>query len=90
MYFQYIRLFSPQAEQVILPNATHMSAFNKELSFSPSRFYFKPAGLEWLLKGDPMKAAVGYEFGKPLVVEDVELAPPQTGEVKVRIILLQI
>ena len=37
-----------------------------------------------------MKAAVGYEFGKPLVVEDVELAPPQTGEVKVRIILLQI
>ena len=33
-----------------------------------------------------MKAAVCYEFGKPLVVEDVDLDPPQEGEVKVRII----
>ena len=32
-----------------------------------------------------MKAAVCYEFGKPLVVEDVELAEPGTGEVKVRL-----
>jgi S-(hydroxymethyl)glutathione dehydrogenase/alcohol dehydrogenase len=32
-----------------------------------------------------MKAAVCYEFGKPLVVEDVELAPPGKGEVKVRL-----
>lgn len=32
-----------------------------------------------------MKAAVCYEFGKPLVVEEVELDPPQKGEVKVRI-----
>jgi len=32
-----------------------------------------------------MKAAVCYEFGKPLVVEDVDIDPPQTGEVKVRI-----
>jgi len=32
-----------------------------------------------------MKAAVCYEFGKPLVVEDVELAEPSTGEVKVRL-----
>ena len=32
-----------------------------------------------------MKAAVCYEFGKPLVVEDVELAPPQKNEVKVRL-----
>lgn len=32
-----------------------------------------------------MKAAVCYEMGKPLVVEDVILDPPKTGEVKVRI-----
>ncbi len=32
-----------------------------------------------------MKAAVCYEFGQPLVVEEVELDPPQKGEVKVRI-----
>lgn len=32
-----------------------------------------------------MKAAICYEFGKPLVVEDVELAPPGKGEVKVRL-----
>jgi Zn-dependent alcohol dehydrogenase len=32
-----------------------------------------------------MKAAVCYEYGKPLVVEDVVLDPPQTGEVRVRI-----
>jgi S-(hydroxymethyl)glutathione dehydrogenase/alcohol dehydrogenase len=32
-----------------------------------------------------MKAAVCYEFGKPLVVEDVKIDPPQRGEVKVRI-----
>jgi Zn-dependent alcohol dehydrogenase len=31
-----------------------------------------------------MKAAVCYEFGKPLVVEDVTLDPPKKGEVKVR------
>lgn len=32
-----------------------------------------------------MKAAVCYEFGKPLVVEEVSLDPPQKGEVKVRL-----
>ena len=32
-----------------------------------------------------MKAAVCYEVGKPLVVEDVLLDPPKTGEVRVRI-----
>jgi S-(hydroxymethyl)glutathione dehydrogenase/alcohol dehydrogenase len=32
-----------------------------------------------------MKAAVCYEFGKPLVVEEVEIDPPQYGEVKVRL-----
>jgi S-(hydroxymethyl)glutathione dehydrogenase / alcohol dehydrogenase len=32
-----------------------------------------------------MRAAICYEFGKPLVVEEVEIAPPQVGEVKVRI-----
>ncbi len=32
-----------------------------------------------------MKAAVCYEFGKPLVVEEVELDPPQEGEVMVRL-----
>ena len=32
-----------------------------------------------------MKAAVCYEFGKPLVIEDLEIDPPQAGEVKVRL-----
>lgn len=32
-----------------------------------------------------MKAAVCYEFGKPLVIEEVELDAPKTGEVKVRL-----
>lgn len=32
-----------------------------------------------------MKAAVCYEYGKPLVIEDVDIAPPQPGEVKVRL-----
>ncbi len=31
-----------------------------------------------------MKAAVCYEFGKPLVVEEVDIEPPRKGEVKVR------
>jgi Zn-dependent alcohol dehydrogenase len=31
-----------------------------------------------------MKAAVCYEFGKPLVVEDLNIDPPKKGEVKVR------
>ena len=32
-----------------------------------------------------MKAAVCYEYGKPLSVEDVELDPPKKGEVKVKV-----
>ena len=32
-----------------------------------------------------MKAAVCYEFGKPMIIDDLEIAPPQAGEVKVRI-----
>ncbi|MEZ4560765.1 MAG: hypothetical protein R3A10_19455 [Caldilineaceae bacterium] len=36
-----------------------------------------------------MKAAVCYEFGKPLVIEDVTLDPPQAGEVKVKIARLR-
>jgi S-(hydroxymethyl)glutathione dehydrogenase / alcohol dehydrogenase len=32
-----------------------------------------------------MKAAVCYEFGKPLVVEDLKIDPPKEGEVKVKI-----
>lgn len=32
-----------------------------------------------------MKAAVCYEFGKPLTIEDLELDPPKKGEVKVRL-----
>lgn len=31
-----------------------------------------------------MKAAVCYEFGKPLVVEEVSIDPPKAGEVKVK------
>ena len=33
-----------------------------------------------------MQTAVCYEYGKPLVVEDVSLNPPQKGEVKVRMV----
>jgi S-(hydroxymethyl)glutathione dehydrogenase/alcohol dehydrogenase len=36
------------------------------------------------IRGDKMKAAVCYELGKPLVVEDINIDPPQEGEVKVR------
>lgn len=32
-----------------------------------------------------MKAAICYEFGAPLVIDDIELDPPQRGEVKVKI-----
>ncbi len=32
-----------------------------------------------------MKAAVCYEFGKPLVIEDLSIDPPKAGEVKVRL-----
>jgi len=32
-----------------------------------------------------MKAAVCYEFGKPLVIEEIDVAPPQKSEVKVSI-----
>ena len=32
-----------------------------------------------------MKAAVCYEYGKPLVVEEIDIDPPQKSEVKVRI-----
>jgi S-(hydroxymethyl)glutathione dehydrogenase / alcohol dehydrogenase len=32
-----------------------------------------------------MKAAICYEFGKPLVVEDVVLDPPKQGEVRVKL-----
>ncbi len=32
-----------------------------------------------------MKAAICYEFGKPLVVEEIEVDPPRAGEVKVRL-----
>jgi len=32
-----------------------------------------------------MQAAVCYEFGKPLVVEDIVIDPPQAGEVKVKL-----
>jgi S-(hydroxymethyl)glutathione dehydrogenase/alcohol dehydrogenase len=32
-----------------------------------------------------LKAAVCYEFGKPLVIEDIDISPPGKGEVKVRL-----
>ncbi len=32
-----------------------------------------------------MRAAVCYEYGKPLQIEEVALDPPKAGEVKVRI-----
>ena len=32
-----------------------------------------------------MKAAVCHEFGKPLVIEEVQLGEPQAGEVKVKL-----
>jgi Zn-dependent alcohol dehydrogenase len=31
-------------------------------------------------------AAVAYEPNKPLVIEDVQVAPPQAGEVRVKIL----
>jgi S-(hydroxymethyl)glutathione dehydrogenase/alcohol dehydrogenase len=36
-------------------------------------------------RADALKAAVCHEFGKPLVVEDVELDPPNAGEIAVRV-----
>lgn len=33
-----------------------------------------------------MKAAVCYEFGEPLVIEEVTIAPPQAGEVMVKLV----
>lgn len=33
-----------------------------------------------------MKAAVCYEFGKPLVIEELVLDPPQSGEVRVKVV----
>ena len=33
-----------------------------------------------------MKAAVCYEFGKPLVIEEIEIDPPKTGEVRVKVV----
>ncbi|KAL1330719.1 hypothetical protein AAHE18_12G130100 [Arachis hypogaea] len=33
----------------------------------------------------PCKAAVAWEAGKPLVIEDVEVAPPQAKEVRINI-----
>jgi S-(hydroxymethyl)glutathione dehydrogenase / alcohol dehydrogenase len=36
-------------------------------------------------KGGNMKAAVCYEIGKPLVVEEINMDPPRKGEVKVRL-----
>jgi Zn-dependent alcohol dehydrogenase len=32
-----------------------------------------------------MKAAVCYEFGKPLVIEELEIDPPKQGEIKVKL-----
>ncbi|MBN1189130.1 MAG: Zn-dependent alcohol dehydrogenase [Dehalococcoidales bacterium] len=37
-----------------------------------------------------MKAAVCYEFGKPLVIEEVDLAPPKKTEVKVKVAVVAI
>jgi S-(hydroxymethyl)glutathione dehydrogenase/alcohol dehydrogenase len=36
-------------------------------------------------EGDNVKAAVCYEFGRPLVVEDILLDRPSTGEIRVRL-----
>jgi len=33
-----------------------------------------------------MRAAVCYEPGKPLIIEDIDIDPPQSGEVKVRLV----
>src|SRR5437588_9381683 len=33
-----------------------------------------------------MRAAVCYEPGKPLIIEDIDIEPPQSGEVKVRLV----
>jgi alcohol dehydrogenase class-P len=33
-----------------------------------------------------ISAAVAWEAGKPLVIEEVEVAPPQAGEVRLKIL----
>jgi S-(hydroxymethyl)glutathione dehydrogenase / alcohol dehydrogenase len=45
----------------------------------------RKGGLQSKGKANAMRAAVCYEFGKPLVIDDVTLDPPQAGEVKVKI-----
>jgi len=43
--------------------------------------------LAWEVHGWPVRAAaVAYEPNKPLVIEDVQVAPPQAGEVRVKIL----
>lgn len=32
-----------------------------------------------------MKAALCYEFGRPLVIEEINIDPPRAGEVKVKV-----
>jgi len=47
-------------------------------------FFIKPFS-KIMHKGEPkLKAAVCYEFGKPLVVEEVDIDAPRASEVKVR------
>ncbi|KAL6527715.1 alcohol dehydrogenase [Orobanche minor] len=52
-----------------------------------SRFFFAFIDL-WRLKIESSlaKAAVAWEPNKPLVIEDVQVAPPQAGEVRVKVL----
>jgi S-(hydroxymethyl)glutathione dehydrogenase/alcohol dehydrogenase len=45
----------------------------------------EPTGSAVSEKETVMRAAVCHEFGKPLVVEEIDIDPPQEGEVKVRL-----
>lgn len=36
----------------------------------------------------PVAAAVAWKAGKPLVIEEVEVAPPQSNEVRVKILFI--
>jgi Zn-dependent alcohol dehydrogenase len=51
-------------------------------SGSPCTGYRLLNGATW---EEHVRAAVCYEFGKPLVVEEVEIDPPEMGEVKVEV-----
>jgi S-(hydroxymethyl)glutathione dehydrogenase/alcohol dehydrogenase len=62
-----------------------LTFFPKAYKLLVARYFCEKALQNILYREVMMKAAVCYEFGKPLVIEDVDIDPPQKGEVKVRL-----